>query len=152
MWRWLVADRPSIKILIVFTFFNCLFIHKWSAFWTSVLPESKTQLFLKSCVLGSAKHKILSTFSFMRFLGFKKLKQTQTYWGVFSLFPLLCLLLDLFAAVRTGSKEEEMENRYIFFCLFFFFFFFFFCWIRQFFCSILIRNCRCFHILAEREW
>ena len=53
-------------------------VHKWSAFWTCILPEPKTQLFLKSCVLGSAKRILLPTFSFMRVLGFKKSKQTHT--------------------------------------------------------------------------
>ena len=47
-------------------------VHKWSAFWTCILPEPK------SCVLGSAKRILLPTFSFMRFLGLKKSKQTHT--------------------------------------------------------------------------
>ena len=53
-------------------------VHKWSAFWTCILPVSKTQLFLKSCVLDSAKRILLPTFSFMRVLGFKKSKQMHT--------------------------------------------------------------------------
>ena len=54
-------------------------VHKFSPFRTYILFEPKTQLFLKSCVLGSAKHIFLSTFLFMRVLGFKKSKQTHTY-------------------------------------------------------------------------
>ena len=53
-------------------------VHKWSAFWTCILPESKTQLFKKSCVLDSAKRILFPTFLFMRVLGFKKSKQTHT--------------------------------------------------------------------------
>ena len=50
------------------------------------------------------------------------------------------------------QDQKKKKWRTDIFFLFCSFFFFFFCWIRQFFCSILIRNCRCFHILAEREW
>ena len=105
MWRWLVADRPSIKILIVFTFFNCLFI-------------------------------LLSAFieaSFLCFLCF-------VYCWIF------------LPQYEQDQKKKKWRTDIFFFVLFFFFFFFFFCWIRKFFCSILIRNCRCFHVLAEREW
>ena len=44
-------------------------VHKFCAFWTSFLPEPKTQLFSKSYVLGSAKRIFFSTFWFMRILG-----------------------------------------------------------------------------------
>ena len=53
-------------------------VHKWSAFWTCILLEPKTQLFLKSCVLDSVKRILFPTFLFMRVLGFKKSKQTHT--------------------------------------------------------------------------